>query len=93
MGWTMYYDLIVWDDADDPDGNHQHIVATGLVNTEEVEDVIAGHQGPWKASRSSGLPFIEGTASTGRRLAVVFTILPDPDYILIRPVTAYPLED
>jgi hypothetical protein len=42
----MYYDLIVWDDADDPDGNHRHIVATGLVTTGEVEDVIAGHQGP-----------------------------------------------
>jgi hypothetical protein len=89
----MYYDLIVWDDADDPDGNHRHIVATGLVTTDEVEDIIAGHQGPWTASRSSGLPFIRGTTSTGRRLAVVFTIVPDPDYVLIRPVTAYPLED
>ena len=34
MGWTMYYDLIVWDDADDADGNHRHIVATGLVTTD-----------------------------------------------------------
>jgi hypothetical protein len=34
-----------------------------------------------------------GRALTGRRLAVVFTIVPDPDYILIRPVTAYPVED
>jgi hypothetical protein len=89
----MYYDLIVWDDADDPDGNYRHIVSTGMVTTEEVGDVIAGHQGPWMASRSSGLPIITGTASTGRRLGVVFTIVPDPDYVLIRPVTAYPLED
>jgi hypothetical protein len=89
----MYYDLIVWDDADDPDGNHRHIVSTGLVTTDEVEDIIAGHQGPWKASRSSGLPFIAGTTSSGLRLAVVFTIVPDPDYVLVRPVTAYPLED
>ena len=89
----MYYDLIVWDDADDPDGNHRHIVATGLVTTEEVEDVIAGHQGPWTTSRSSGLPIIFGTASTGRRLAVVFSIVPDPDYVLIRPVSAYPVAD
>jgi hypothetical protein len=36
----MYYGLIVWDDADDPDGNDRHIVATGLVTTEEVEDVL-----------------------------------------------------
>ncbi len=89
----MYFDLIVWDDDDDPNGNHRHIVATGLVTTEEVEDVIAAHQGPWTASRSSGLPFIKGTASTRRRLTVVFTIIPDPDHVLIRPITAYPLED
>ncbi len=89
----MYYDLIVWDDEDDPDDNYRHIVATGLVSSDEVEDVIAGHQGPWNASRSSGLPIITGTASTGRRLAVVFTIIPDPDYVLVRPVTAFPLED
>jgi hypothetical protein len=50
----MYYDRTVRDDEDDPDGNHRHIVATGLVTTQEVEDVIAGHQGPWAASRSSG---------------------------------------
>ena len=89
----MYYDLIVWDDADDPDGNHWHIVTTGLVTTEEVEDVIAGHRGQWEASRRSGLPIILGTASTGRRLAVVFTVVPDPEHVLIRPVTAYPVED
>jgi hypothetical protein len=89
----MYFDLIVWDDADDPDGNHQHIVATGAVTTEDVEDVIAGHQGPWTTSRSSGLPFIIGTTPAGLRLAVVFMIVPDSDYILIRPVTAYPLEE
>ena len=75
----MYFDLIVWDEEDDPNGNHVHIVATGLVTTEEVEDVIASHQGPWQASRSSGLPFITGTTSSGRRPAVVFTIVPDPD--------------
>ncbi len=89
----MYYDLIVWDDADDPDGNHRHIVATGLVTTGEVEDVIAGHQGPWTTSHSSGLPIILGMASTGRRLVVIFSIVPDPDYVLICPVTAYPIAD
>jgi len=44
-------------------------------------------------SRSSGLPIIIGTTSSGRRLAVVFTIIPDPDYVMVRPVTAYPTED
>jgi hypothetical protein len=63
------------------------------VTAQEVEDVIAADQGPWIASRSSGLPFITGTASTGHRLAVIFTIFPVPDYVLIYPVTTYPLED
>jgi hypothetical protein len=89
----MYCDLIVWDAADDPEGNYSHIVRTGLVAVEEVEDVIAAHQGPWGTSQSSGLPIIIGTASTGRRLAVVFTIVPDPDHVLVRPVTAYAIED
>jgi hypothetical protein len=89
----MYYDRILRDDEDDRDGNHYHIVATGLVAAEEVEDVIPGHQGPWETSRSSGLPIIIGAASTGRRLAVVFTIVPDPNYVLVRPMTAYPTED
>lgn len=89
----MYYDLILWDDVDDPEGNDSHIVTTGLVAVEEVEDVIAAHQGPWEESWSSGLPIIIGTPSFGRRLAVVFTIVPDPDYVLVRPVTAYPTED
>ena len=89
----MYFDLIVWDDEEDPDGNHRHIVATGLVTPREVEDVIAAQQGPWDASRSSRLPFIVGTASTGQRLAVVFTIIPDPDFVLVYPVTAYSIED
>ena len=36
---------------------------------------------------------LSGTASTGRRLAVVFVIVPDPDDVLIYPITAYPVED
>jgi hypothetical protein len=89
----MDFDVILWDAEDDPDGNHCHIVTTGLVTEEEVVDVIAGHHGPWGSSRSSGNPIIFGTASTGRRLAVVFVIVPDPDDVLIYPITAYPVED
>ncbi len=50
----MFYDLILWDDEDDPDGNYWHIVVTGGVERHEVEDVIAGHQGAFDSSDSTG---------------------------------------
>jgi len=31
----MYIDLILWDDADDPQGNVQHILGPGEVTPEE----------------------------------------------------------
>ena len=89
----MYYDEILWDGKDDPDGNYCHIVTTGLVSQEEVVDVIRKHTGSWEISRSSGRPFIRGKASTGRRIAVVFVIEPDPHDVLIYPITAFSIED
>ena len=89
----MHFDQILWDDEDDADGNYRHIVTTGLVSEEEVADVIGGHHGTWEISRSSGNPLIRGTASTGRRLIVIFMIEPDPSEVLIYPITAYPDED
>jgi hypothetical protein len=89
----VYIDLIIWDDENDPDGNYRHIVGTGEVTAQEVEAVISGHTGPWRSSRSSGNPIIFGTTSKGLRLAVVFMIVPDPDDVLIYPITAYPVED
>ena len=89
----MYYDQILWDDEDDPDGNYCHIVATGLVSEEEVADVISGHSGLWEISRSSGRPLIRGIILTGRHIVVVFEIVPDPRDVLIRPIAAYSLED
>jgi hypothetical protein len=64
-----------------------------LVSEEEVADVISRHSGPWGQSRSSENPIIFGTASTGGRLAVVFVIVPDPDSVLVYPITANPVED
>ena len=89
----MYHDLILWDDEDDPEGNYWHIVTTGLVTLEEVEEVISSHRGPFDASRSTGLPIIFGTTSGGRHIAVVFVVVPDPELVLIRPVSAYPVSD
>ena len=89
----MYFDLIVWDDKDDANGNYRHIVTTGQVSEEEVADVIAGHNGRWERSRSSGNPLIRGTASTGRRLVVVFVVVPDPEDVLIYRISAFPVAD
>jgi hypothetical protein len=40
----MYFDLIVWDDEDDPNGKRRHMVSTGLVTIAEFVDVIDQHQ-------------------------------------------------
>jgi hypothetical protein len=89
----MYYDVIAWDDADDPRGNVQHILGPGEVTLEEVEEVIADHQGPIETSRSSGNSIIIGWTSTGKHIAVVFSLEDTPDLVAITPVTAYPVPE
>jgi hypothetical protein len=91
----MYMDLIVWDAEEDPDGNVQHIVGAGEVTTEEVEEVLADHKGshPDAYSDTTGNPIIFGTTSTGKRIAVVYSDESDADLTIIRPVTAYPVQE
>jgi hypothetical protein len=88
-------DLIAWDAEDDPVGNYQHIVGTGEVTAEEVEEVLAGHPGqrPDAYSDTSGHPIIFGTTSTGKRIAVVYSDESEADLVIIRPVTAYPVPE
>jgi hypothetical protein len=84
----MGYTTIIWDLDDDPEGNVQHIADHDLTK-EEVEDVLADPEGR-STSRSSGLPLVFGTTSTGRFIAVVFQ---DIDADTARPVTAYDIEE
>ncbi len=56
----MFIDLIVWDDEDDPDGNVEHILGTGEVTLEEVEEILSNHQGTVERSDQSGNPIIFG---------------------------------
>jgi hypothetical protein len=86
----MYVDVFDWDEEDDPEGNVQHIAAADIT-PEEVEEVIRNHTGPTDVSKRSGNPMIRGTTPTGQHIAVVFQIEPDPDLIIIRPITAYPV--
>jgi len=88
----MYVDVFDWDEEDDPEGNVQHIAAADLT-PEEVEEVIRNHTGPTDVSKQSGNRLIFGTTPTGQRIAVVFQIVPDPDLIIITPITAYPVPE
>jgi hypothetical protein len=83
----MGYTTIIWDLDDDPDGNVQHIAEHDLTK-EEVEDALVDPEGRG-ISRSSGLPIIFGTTSTGRFIAVVFE---EVDQETAKPVTAFDIE-
>jgi hypothetical protein len=84
----MGYTTIIWDLDDDPDGNVQHMAEHELTK-EEVEDAFADPEGRG-VSRSSGLPIIFGTTSTGRFIAVVFHEI---DKDTAKPVTAFDIEE
>lgn len=88
----MYVDLVIWDDENEP-----HITDPGEVTTEEVEEVIhrrpGSHDDPDDYSPSTGLPLIFGDTSTGKHIVVVFEDLSDDDLIVIRPKTAYPVNE
>jgi hypothetical protein len=89
----MSIGLILRDDEDDPQGNVQHIVGTGEVTQEEVEEVLYDYEGPVDSSDSSGRPIVVGWTSTGKHIAVVFTFEDDPDLIIVTPITAFPVPE
>lgn len=90
----MFIDLIIWDDENDPDGNYQHIVGTGEVTAQEVEQILADHRGgPDAYSDSSGLPIVFGTTADGKRVAVVYEDESDAGLVIIRPKTSFPVTD
>jgi uncharacterized DUF497 family protein len=85
---TIDFDLIAWDDEDDPQGNVQHIAANGLT-IEEVEQVLHDHANRPTVSRSTGRPAVFGATATGKDILVVYEVLETEPVIVIRPVTAY----
>lgn len=84
----MGYLTTIWDLDDDPEGNVQHVAAHDLTK-EDVEEVLANPERR-SISRSSGLPIVFGTTSTGRTIAVVFQEI---DADTAKPVTAYTISD
>jgi hypothetical protein len=84
----MGFMTVIWDLDDDPEGNVQHIAEHDLTK-EEVEEVLAEPEGRG-INRSSGLPLVCGTTSTGRFIAVVFQEI---DVDTVKPVTAFDIEE
>ena len=88
----MDFDFIEWDGEDDPRGNTQHIGDSGLT-IDEVENVIYDPGSRAVQSRSSGRPALIGHTSTGKTIIVIYECHNDADIIVIRPVSAYEIED
>ena len=86
------FDFIDWDAPDDPRGNTRHILDAG-VSVEEVEEVLLDPRGEPLVSRSTGRPAVRGTTLGGRRLFVVFELDRAGGVTVLRPVTAYDVED
>lgn len=84
----MQYLRIIWDLADDADGNVQHIAENG-VTPDEVEGVLQTADDA-QFSRSSGRPLVFGYTDTGRLVAVIFEWV---DEDTVYPVTAYEPEE
>lgn len=82
------FDLIAWDDEDDPRGNVRHIADNGLT-IEDVEHVLHDRASQPTVSRTTGRPAGKGTTATGKEIVVVYEILETRPVIVIRPVTAY----
>ncbi len=82
------FDLIAWDDEDEPGGNVQHIATNGLT-IEEIEQVLRDPANRPTLSRSTGRPAVFGATATGKDIFVVYEVLVSEPVIVIRPVTAY----
>ena len=89
----MFIDVFDWDDKDDPEGNTWHIIGPGEVTVEEVEEVLHHHHGRVELSEQSGNPIVFGWTLGGKHIAVVFIIEDDPELIIVRPITAYPVPE
>jgi uncharacterized DUF497 family protein len=88
----MEFDFIEWDAEDEPRGNLRHIADNGL-KTDEVEDVLYDPSGRPVQSRSSKRPALIGRTSTGKRIIVIYERHKDAGHVVIRPVSAYEIED
>ena len=80
--------LVIWDLADDPDGNYVHIVIEHGITQDEVWDVVSDPHNQVVPSDSSGRPATFGWTQTGRYIIVIWDHVEDEPWT-IKPVTAY----
>jgi hypothetical protein len=91
-GGMVEYDAIDWDDPSVEGGNTDHIADNGIT-IEEYEEVLDSPSATDTVSRSSGRPARIGRTSTGKDIIIVFELGEDDDYVVLRPVTAFEIED
>lgn len=84
--------LIDWDDSQDSSGNTAHIAEHGLT-PDEVESALLGDDTTFDVSDSSGRPIAFGETNTGRFIAIVFEVLNVDDPTILRPITAYEVQE
>jgi uncharacterized DUF497 family protein len=82
---------VIWDLADDPDGNVAHIEEHGLT-IDEVEEVLLDPRNPVDRSRTSDRSMTFGYTSTGRYIAVAWEVIDDAP-LMVRPITAYEVDE
>ena len=88
----MDFDFVEWDSEDDPRGNTRHIADHGLT-IDEVEDVIYDPQSHPVRSRSSRRPALIGQTSGGKTIIVIYERYKQAGVAIIRPVSAYEIEE
>ena len=81
------FDFIEWDE-----GNVQHIADNGLT-IDEVEDVLYDPQSRPVKSRSSKRHALIGATSTDKKMIVIYERHKEAGHVVVRPVTAYEIED
>jgi uncharacterized DUF497 family protein len=77
------FDYVEWDEV-----NIEHIADNGLT-VDEVDDVLYSPAAVQGKSRTTGRPTVIGMTSTGKTIIVVY----EQDDVVIRPITAYEIED
>jgi hypothetical protein len=82
------FDVIAWDDEDDPRGNVQHIAANGLT-IDAIEQVLHDPANRPIVSRSTGHPAVFGATAEDKEVLVVYDLLETRPVVVIRPITAY----
>ncbi|HEX3654775.1 MAG TPA: BrnT family toxin [Pirellulales bacterium] len=82
-----FFEQIIWDLENDPNGNVQHL-ARHHVTPDEAEEVLIDPRSITTISKSSGEQITFGYTGAGRYLAVAWQMVSD-DPLIARPITAF----